>query len=286
MARVAIVTDSTADLPTHLRDQHNITMVPLNVHFGDEVFRDQVDISTDAFMDRLGRSPKLPTTSQPSAGLFEETFRSLAANHDGIVAVLISAKLSGTAQSATIAADAVADLLPVEVIDSTTASMALGFQALHAAALAADNLDAPTIAQRLRAEVGDYEVVFFVDTLEYLQRGGRIGKAQALVGGLLKLKPLLRVDEGQIVPFERTRTRARAIEGLVDFARGLGAIERLCVLHNTTPDDARTLADRLVAELHLPPEDVLTTQMSPVIGTPVGPGAMGIAVAEARATQP
>ena len=286
MPRLAIVTDSTADLPADLRERLGITMVPLNVHFGDEVFRDQMDITTEQFMVRLGQSSKLPTTSQPSAGLFEETFRTLAADHDAIVAVLISSKLSGTIQSATIARDAVADAVPVEIVDSFTASMALGLQVLRAAELAADGLDAPTIAERLRAEVGRYEIVFFVDTLEYLQRGGRIGKAAAFVGGLLNLKPLLRVDEGQVVPFERTRTRARAIQGVVDFARGLPAIDRLSVIYSSVRADADALADRLAAELNLSPDDILIAQMSPVIGTHVGPGAMGVAVAEGEAREP
>ena len=280
MPRVAIVTDSTSDLPPEVRARHGITMVPLNVHFGTEVFRDQLDISTDDFMHRLQREAKLPTTSQPSAGLFEDTFRRLGHDHDAVVAILISAKLSGTAQSATIARDAAADVVPVEVVDSLSASMGLGFQVLRGAELAADGLDASAIAERLRAETGLYHLVFFVDTLEYLQRGGRIGRAAALVGGLLNLKPLLRVDEGQIVPFERTRTRARAMQGLVDFVRGLPAVERLSVLYSSTPDEAATLADRLATEAALPRDRIMLAQMSPVIGTHVGPGAMGVAVAE------
>ena len=282
MPRVAIVTDSTSDLPPDLRQRLGITMVPLNVHFGSEVFRDQIDITTDQFIERLGRSSQLPTTSQPSAGLFEETFRALATDHDGIVVVLISAKLSGTVQAATIARDAVADVDPVavEIVDSLSGSMGLGLQVVRAAELAATGLDAPAIAERLRADTGSYEVVFFVDTLEYLQRGGRIGKAAAFIGGLLNLKPLLRVDEGQIVPYERTRTRTRAIQGVVDFARGLPAVDRLSVIYSSVRADAENLADRLATELKLARDEIIVAQMSPVIGTHVGPGAMGVAIAE------
>ena len=283
MARIAVVSDSTSDLPPDLRQRLGVTMVPLNVHFGEEVFRDQVDISTDAFMDRLRQSSKLPTTSQPSAGLFEETFRRLAPSHDAVIAVLISSKLSGTVQSAAVARDAVAGVIPVEVVDSLNASLGLGFQVMRATDLVAGGADAASIAERLRAEVGAYHVVFFVDTLEFLQRGGRIGKAAALVGGFLNLKPLLRVDEGQIVPFERTRTRGRAVQGLVDFVRGLPSVERLGVIHSSTPDEARALADRLAAEKGIAPDKVLVAQMSPVIGTHVGPGAMGVSVAEGEA---
>ena len=280
MPRVAIVTDSTSDLPPDLRERLGITMVPLNVHFGSEVFRDQIDITTDQFIERLGRSAQLPTTSQPSAGLFEETFRGLAPNHDGIVAVLISAKLSGTLQSATIARDAVADVVPVEIVDSLNGSMGLGHQALRAAELASRGLSAPAIAERLRAETSAHHVVFFVDTLEFLQRGGRIGRATALIGGMLQLKPLLRVDEGQVVPFERTRTRAKAIHGLIDFVGGLPHVERLSVLYSTSEADGRALADRLAATVPVPRAEIGLAQMGPVIGTHVGSGAMSVAVSE------
>ncbi len=280
MAGVAIVTDSTADLPAGLRERHGIAMVPLNVHFGDESFRDQIDITTDEFMARLGRSSGLPRTSQPAPALFEETFRALAADHDAVVAVLISSRLSGTLQAATLAAQAVAETVPVEIVDSRNGSMGLGLQVLRAAELAERGLAAPAIAERLRAETAANHIVFFVDTLEFLQRGGRIGRAAALLGGLLQLKPLLRVDEGQVVPFERTRTRARAIQGLVDFVRGLPHVERLSVLYSTSPADAETLADRLALELSLAREAIVVAQMGPVIGTHVGPGAMGVAVFE------
>jgi DegV family protein with EDD domain len=277
-ARVAIVTDSTSDLPPELQKRFRITTVPLNVHFGAEVYRDQVDLTSDAFMDRLARARDLPLTSQPSSGLFEETFRRLAVEHDAIVAVHISEKLSGTIQSATIARDAVTDVTSVEVVDSMNATMGLGFLAIHAAELADRGLDAAEIARRLRARTGTVHVVFFVDTLEYLQRGGRIGKAASLVGSLLNLKPLLRVDEGQIVPFERTRSRHRATQGLIDFVRGFPRLERLSVLHNTTSAEAESRADHLAGSV--PREVIVISRFSPVIGTHVGPGAMGVVVYE------
>lgn len=280
MARVAIVTDSTADLPVELRERHGIVMVPLSVHFGDEVLRDQIDITPDRFMERLRQATVLPTTSQPSPALFEETFRRLAANHEAVVAVLLAAKLSGTLQSATLAAEAVRDTIPVELVDSRTGSMALGLQALRAAELAEAGLEATAIAARLRAETAANHVVFLVDTLEYLQRGGRIGRAAALIGGLLQLKPLLRVDEGQVVPYERTRTRAKAVAGLVDFVRGLPRVERMSVLYSTDRDAAEALADRLAVERPFERERIILAQLGPVIGTHIGPGAMGVAVFE------
>lgn len=281
MSRVAIVTDSTADLPPALRERHNIAVVPLNVHFGSDALRDQIDLTTDQFFERLRASSTMPTTSQPSAGLFEQTFRRLADDHDEIVAVLISSKLSGTFQSATIAAQSLGEAVPIEIVDSANGSMGLGWQAVRAAELAAVGRDAASIAGELRGDVNRYHTVFFVDTLEYLQRGGRIGRAAALVGGLLNLKPLLRVDEGQIVPYERTRTRSKAIAGLVDFVRGLPQVERICAMYATTPDDATQLAERLAGATGKSVESIEITQMGPVIGVHIGPGALGVSVAEA-----
>lgn len=278
MSRIAIVTDSTSDLPPALCRRYGITTVPLNIHFGREVFRDQVEITADEFMDRLQRSAQLPTTSQPSPGLFEQVFRRLAADHDAIVAILISAKLSGTVSSALAAATAVADIIPVRVVDSQNASMGLGLQAIRAAELAADGCSVDEIAQRLAAGTTAYHVVFFADTLEYLQRGGRIGRAAGLVGSLLQLKPVLRIEGGQVVPMERTRTRGRAIQGLVSFVEGLPHIARLSIVHNTTPLDAAQLADRLGRIV--PREQIVVAKLGAVIGTHIGPGALGVIVFE------
>jgi DegV family protein with EDD domain len=204
----------------------------------------------------------------------------LAADHDAIVAVLISSRLSGTLQSASLAAAAVRDLIPVEIVDSRTGSMALGLQAVRAAELAAAGLTAPAIAEKLRAETAANHVLFFVDTLEFLKRGGRIGRAAALIGGLLQLKPLLRVEEGQVVPYERTRTRKRAIAGLADFVQGLPRRDRVCVLYSTDEAAGVALADRLAADLGLDRERIILAQIGPVIASHIGPGAMGIAVFE------
>lgn len=275
--RVAIVTDSTADLPVEVRERLGIAMVPLNIHIGAEAFRDQIDISTDEFMQRLAETEDMPSTSQPSSGLFEQTFRELARNHDEIVCVLISSRLSGTVQSAQIAADAVGDTIRVEVVDSLNASLGCGFQVLNAARLAGEGLGAQAIATRLRSQTASYHVVFFVETLDHLRRGGRIGKAASLLGTALRLRPLLRVDEGQVVPFERTRTRRRAIEALVEFAENLPGIERITVLYNTTPEDADLLSTR-TSPLERQEREIPVAQLGPVLGTHVGPGTLGLAI--------
>lgn len=276
-ARVAIVTDSTADLPTDVRERHGITMVPLNVHLGDRTWRDQVDLTTPRFMGLLAESEAFPTTSQPSAGVFEQTFRDLAKTHDEIVCVLISSRLSGTVQSAQIAAEAVRDAIHVEVVDSLNASLGCGFQVLHAQRLADAGERAEAIAARLRAQTGRYHIIFFVETLDHIRRGGRIGKAASLVGSMLKLKPLLRIDEGQVVPFERTRTRRKATDALVEFAENLSGIERIATLYNTTPEDAEALHAR-VAHLARQETEVPIALFGPVLGTHVGPGTLGLAI--------
>lgn len=272
--QVAIVTDSVSDLDKTIAAAHDITVVPLNVHFGDEVYRDQVDITTDQFMAKMASSEKLPTTSQPSVGAFETAFRATGAKE--IVCPVVSSRLSGTMQSAQIAAQNLAGEIKVEVVDSYSASLGLGFQALRAAELADAGRDASSIAQTLRNEIGRYHVVFFVETLEHLRRGGRIGKAAQLVGSLLQLRPLLRVDEGQVVPYERTRTRGKAVQALANFAKDEVVAEELAVIYNTTPDDAHKLADQLAPIT--PDRDVRVVQLGPVIDSHIGPDVLGVVV--------
>jgi DegV family protein with EDD domain len=275
---VAIITDSTSDLVPRVAAQRGIITVPLNVHFGDDVYRDQVDITTNEFMRRMANASKLPTTSQPSVGAFETAFREAAQTYDQAVCVLISSRLSGTIQSASIAAQNVNDLIQIEIVDTFNVSYGLGFQVLRAAELAAKGLSATEIATKLRSEVNAYHIVFFVETLEHLRRGGRIGKAAQLVGSLLQLRPLLRIDEGQVVPFERTRTRSKAIDALVAFGQSFGAIEELAIIYNTTPEEARNLAER-VAPL-TPHREVTVAQLGPVVATHIGPDVLGLIVRE------
>lgn len=273
---VAVITDSTSDLTPDATVPRGITVVPLNIHIGDETFRDQVDITTDEFMRRMDDVDALPTTSQPSVGAFEQEFLKLAETHREAVCVTISSRLSGTYQSAQIAATNVAGKIDVHVVDSLNASYGLGFQVLRAVDLAAEGKDAATIATTLRAELQRYHVIVFVETLEHLRRGGRIGKAAQLVGSLLQLRPLLRIDEGQIVPFERTRTRGKAIQAIVEFASSIGIADEIAVLYNTTPDDARDLAARLA--VLTPEHDIHIAQLGPVIDAHIGPDVLGVVI--------
>ena len=278
--KVAIVTDSTSDLTPELPEAHAITVVPLNVHFGQETFRDGVDLSPDEFMQRLVDADRQPTTSQPAVAVFEETFRALASSHDEIVAVLCSSKLSGATQSATLAAEAVADVIPVEIVDSLNVTYGLGLQAIRAAQLANEGQPAATIAATLRTEIDQYHVILFVETMDYLRRGGSIGKATQLVGTALNIKPLLRVEEGQIVPFERTRTRARAIAALVEFTRSWVRWSRPASSTTPRPTMPATSPTRLArspASRTLP-----SVRFGPVLSTHLGPGVLGVTLKEAK----
>jgi DegV family protein with EDD domain len=277
--KIAIVTDSTSDLTPGMQQQHGITVVPLHVHFGQETFRDGTDLSYTDFMRKMSTSDRLPTMSQPSVGDFEQAFRNLAGTHDEIVCVVVSSKLSDTLTSATLAAEAVADRIPVHVVDSSNVSFALGFQAIRAATLADSGKTATEIASQLNAECSSYHLVLFVETLDHLRRGGRIGKAAQMLGSVLQLRPLLRIDEGQVVPFERTRTRTKAMSALVDFARDLHGIDQAAVIYNTTLEDAQELATHLSAVNHA--GTVPVVQFGPVISTHVGPGVLGVVLKEA-----
>lgn len=275
----AIVTDSTADLSVELQQANGITVVPLNVHFGQESYRDRVDISPDKFMAKMSETDRLPTTSQPSVGQFEEAFRACIGTYSGIVCPVISSRLSGTCQSATLAAAAVAGEIDVQVVDTLSVSGGLGLQAIHAARLANAGQTADQIATTLRAETYRHHIVFFVETLEHIRRGGRIGKAAQYLGSILQLKPLLRVEEGQIVPFERTRTRSKAIAALISFTREFDSIDDATVLYNTTPEDAEALAAQIASVMRV--DSVPTVQVGPVVSTHVGPGILGVALKEA-----
>lgn len=275
--RVAIVTDSTADLPAALRRRAGIDVVPVDVLVDGRRLRDGDEIDAASF---AGRSRTTAATAAPPPERFAAAFRDLGQTHAAVVAVVVSSRLGRVYDAARSAAESVADEVPVVVVDSRSASMGVGFQALRAAQLADAGADAEEIAAIVRAEEMRFPVAFFVDTLEYLQHGGRIGRAAALIGDVLRLKPLLRIDEGQVVPLERTRTRARAIDGLVDFVRGLGAVEQVAALYATDPADGEALARRLRDECGLPADRVFATRIGPAVAVHIGPGAMGVAVAD------
>ncbi len=277
MAGIRIVTDSTADIPDDLRLAAGIEVVPLSVIFGEESLLDKVQIGPEEFVRRLKTSGKvLPTTAQPSIGLFEAAYRRLAdEGAETIVSIHISERLSGTAGAARLAAAEVADRVKVEVIDSRSTTLGLGFLALEAARIAARGGDLAEVVATVQRMIPNMHIIFFPDTLEYLQKGGRIGRAAAITGSILSLKPLMRLDEGAVVPHERTRTRSKAIDGLVKFARDFPHIRQVGALQ-IGDADVETLLERLGTVY--PREQIVVTEASPVIAVHLGPGSLGVVI--------
>ena len=269
---VRIVTDSTADIPPDVQRQFDITVVPLNVHIGDEVFRDRVDLSGDEFFRRLQRSSQMPRTSQPSVGTFEDTYSGLLAQGHDVVAVLLSAKVSGTYNAGLMAAQSTAPDR-IEVVDSQMASMALGFLAIEGAQAARAGRNKQEVADHVRALVPKARVVAAIDTLTYLQRGGRIGKAQALLGSLLNVKPLITLKDGEVQPLGRARSRAQALDRLVALLERDGPLAHLAILHGDARADAERLRERVAP--HYPGLEISFAETGPVLGTHTGPGVIG-----------
>ena len=265
----AVVTDSTADLPDEWRDRHDVEVVPLKVLFGKETFRDRVDMSNEEFFRRLAASDTLPTTSAPSPGDFAEVYRRLAKDHDGCISIHIGAQLSATVEAARVGAQAV-DGFRVEVIDSQTVSMPIAF--LCQVAAECDSLD--QAAQAVQRRVPKSRVLALLDTLRYLEMGGRLSRAQAMIGSMLDLKPLLLVADAQIKPVDRVRTRARAIPRMVGYFEGDMPVEHVAVMHAQAADEAEQIAAALRKDF--PDREVAVGQIGCVLGTHTGPKALGI----------
>jgi DegV family protein with EDD domain len=279
MSKVAIVTDSTAYLPNDILKKYSITVTPQILIWGDETFQDGVDILPDEFYNRLRTAKVLPTTSQVAIVTMKATFENLLEAGYDVLGIFISAKLSGTMQSAIHAKE----MLPkaaakIIVLDSNSTSMAMGFHVLTAAraAQAGANLaECQKLAEEAREHTG---VVFVVDTLEFLHRGGRIGGAQAMLGSALNLKPLLELRDGRIEPVEKVRTKSKAINRMIELVveqvAGRTPV-RLATLHANAIAEAKSALETAAARLN-PVEQILAS-VSPAIGTHAGPGTVGLA---------
>jgi DegV family protein with EDD domain len=274
MRRVAIVTDSTADLIPELVAQHAITVVPLTVNLDGRSYLDGVDITAAEFYQKLQQSNSHPTTSQPSPGQFKEAYERLLADHEEVVSIHISPKLSGTMGSAQQAARMIGGER-VQVLDSQFASMPLAALVLVAANRAAMGADASEVIEDVTRVREATRCFFAVSTLEYLRRGGRIGAAGALLGSVLQIKPILAIEEGQVVPLERVRTHDRALLRLVELAHSVDRGGGLCVVigHAAAEPAAQALAERLDGIA----ESLVIQPLGPVVGAHVGPGTVGVA---------
>ena len=265
----AVVTDSTADLPQEWRQRYGIEVVPLKVLFGKDTFRDGVDMTNEQFFQRLAASTTLPTTSAPSPGEFAEVYRRLAKDHDGCISIHIGAQLSATAEAARIGAQAV-EGFKVDVIDSQTVSMPVAF--LCRVAAESESLEAASASVEQR--VPKTRVLALLDTLRYLEMGGRLSRAQAMIGTMLDLKPLLLVANAEIKPVDRVRTRSRAITRMVEYFKGDLPVEHMAVMHAQAADEAEQIAGGLRQDF--PDREVTVGQIGCVLGTHTGPKALGI----------
>ncbi|HXC77794.1 MAG TPA: DegV family protein [Candidatus Acidoferrum sp.] len=270
---VAIVTDSTADLPPPLASARGITVVPLTLHLDCRSLLDGVDITPAEFYRRLPLATSHPTTSQPSPGRFAETYAALLKSHESIVSIHISEKLSGTFDSARQAA-AMTDPKRIRVIDSGVASMSLGLITLVASTLSARSADAEAIEAKVEAMKPHLQTYFSVATLEFLRRGGRIGRANALLGSVLQVKPVLCIRDGLVTPLERVRTFERALTRVIELARALDHGRGVCIIVGHA--DAETDAERLARELKPIADTLMIQPLGPVVGAHAGPGVVGV----------
>ena len=269
-----IITDSTSDLPQSIADKLGITIIPLYVLFGKETYRDRIDISEDGFYKRLIEGPIHPTTSQPSPQDFIKVYDELSKGANGIISIHISSKLSGTCSSAWQAAKN-SFACPVEVIDSSSVSMGLGLIAIAAATLANNGESFETVITKTRQMIEKIHVWALFDTLKYLALGGRIGKAQALMGSMLNIKPVLAVKNGEMTPVTKARNREKGMTLLNGFVEKLGHVEDLSVIYTTTKDEADAFAEHLKNTTGN--KDLKVARLGPALGVHAGPGTIGVA---------
>ena len=277
---VKIVTDSTSDITSELAQELGITVVPLTVSFGHESFLDRVEISTDEFYRRLEKEAIFPTTTQPAPGIFIDVYNKLAQETDEILTIVISSKLSGTYQSATNAKNLAGNKCRIEVIDSQKVAMGFGLIVIAAAQAAQAGASLDEVIDVVNKRIPRSHTVIYFETLKYLAKGGRVGKAQGLLGSMLSIKPILTVKDGEIAPMTRVRSKAAGMEYVRNFVAGFPNIEKLAVEHSTTQDDAAKLADIFCS--FAPRESIYRSTVSPVLGAYAGPGALAITVLEAE----
>ena len=276
MTKIAIVTDSTAYLPKAFIESNNIKVIPLKIHWDDDDFEDGVNITPTQFYERLEKSSTIPTTSQPTAEEFLRIFEELAPHCDGIIVPLISSGISGTVASAQ-AAVSMFSQVPVEVIDSRSTAAGLALVVTAIAKAVSDGNSLKEIRQLAEDIVKRLNLFFVVDTLKYLHKGGRIGGASRYLGTMLSIKPILYIN-GTIDALEKVRTKKKAIERLIDLAVGkaAGKPAHVGVMHANALEEVKNLREQLLEKLDC--KQIEIYDISPVIGTHVGPGALGVAV--------
>ncbi|HEX5631008.1 MAG TPA: DegV family protein [Acidimicrobiia bacterium] len=271
---IRIVTDSSCDLPDDLLTRHRVTVVPLTIRFGEEDLVDREQLSVDDFWKRLTTDTALPQTAAPSVGRFQDAYRRLSdEGADGVVVICLSAKISATHQAAVSAAEEFRGGIPIRVVDSKLVSAAMGLAVIEAAELAATGVGIEPVEELARNACAASNLFATLDTLDFLHRGGRIGGAQAFVGNLLDVKPLITFRVGEVAAAGRKRTRKKALTAVAQHLAGLGdTIKRFGIIHSDPADlDEFVAAIRAVRD-----EPYLVARMGPVVGTHAGPGAVGV----------
>jgi DegV family protein with EDD domain len=273
---IKIVTDSCADIPPQLAKELGITVVPVYLRFGNEIFRDVVDISQDEFYHRLLHGTIHPSTSQPSPQDFIDAYRELSKKADGILSIHVSSKLSGTYNAALRGKELVGKECPIEVIDSEVVTMGLGQLAIAANEMAQSGMSLQQVAKEVRQMIPHIRVLGLLDTLKYLALGGRIGKMQALLGSVLNIKPMLTIKDGELSPAGRARSRTKGIEVLVDYVKNTPEIQDLAVIYNTTLEEAKTLIGRLGSIFD--EGKIRLARLGPALGVHTGPGILFVSL--------
>lgn len=273
---VRIVTDSVSDLPPEVAKELEIAVVPLNVRFGTEVYRDGIDLTAEEFYERLRKSKILPVTSVPTPLAFAETYDKLAEETDEILVITVSAKLTGTYAVASQSIGLMKKKCRVQVMDSKWAAMGQGFIVMTAARAAQAGASFDEVIKEARRSINRVEFRAAFDTLEYLKRGGRIGRAQAFLGSMLSLNPIIGMKNGEVFPFGRERSRAKAIDYLYKFAMSFSRIDGLAVEYAVSVEEAENLIERFGAKV--PRERIYRSRASPAIGTHTGAGLLVVTV--------
>ena len=273
-----IVTDSAADLSPELAQRRNITVLPCYVIMDDISYRDGVDIAPGDFYDRLVSMEQPPTTAQPSAADFQTVYSDILNQGHEILSIHLSRKLSGTVDSAKQARSALGDDTPIRVIDSALASIPMGLAVLAAADAAQGTESLEDLEATVLRQLPLNNAFFLLDTLEFLEKGGRIGKAQAFLGSMLRIKPILKLMDGEVYPVERPRTHAKGMARLLELSQQLGPAQRVAVIYSTEEEGARYLRRHLVGLV--PENEIIMARFGPALGTYVGPGALGIAITQ------
>jgi len=267
---VKIVTDSSADLPEEMIKELGIAVVPIYVRFGEEVHRDRVTISEEEFYRRLENTTVHPSTVQPGPQDFLEVYQKLSAGADGIVSIHISGKLSGTWNSAMMARDMLEEGCPVEVIDTYATTMGLGLVVIAAARMAKAGGSLGKVVAAAKEAIPQIHLVAMFDSLKYLLLGGRIGKAKALLGSILNVKPMISLKDGELVPVGQARNRAKGMDKLFDFVKNAADIQDLAVVYNTMPEEAQKLAERIGSIFDK--DKIIMAKVGPALGVHMGPG--------------